>query len=204
MGELVFKKGEVIHIFYRFQQNPEELWFPAPNMQCGLLTPRIGTTDGWTPGIIEADWDPTAFNPARVRESGVLIRYTTDCWYSRHGQLLDAEHDPDMAVERVHPDQILRASKSPQAPIPDLSFVVVRWGGEKECDPVHDGGGGWGRTGSNVSDPYMRILFEEHVWPTLGPTYEVITVFVRSSEDLKRIHAGATASLMKGKNKVRL
>jgi len=109
-------------------------------------------------------------------------------------------------VERVHPDQILRASKCGPTgpPRPDLSFAVVRWGGEKDCDPVHEGGGGWGRTGSNVSDPYMRIFFEEYVWPTLGPTYEVVTIFIRSSEDLRRIHAGATASLMRGKNKAGL
>merc|ERR1711937_481056 len=100
-GGGMIKRGQVISIFYRFQQNPEELWVPSPNVHAGLCTPRIGTTDGWTPGIVEADFDPCFFNPNRVRETGVLIRYTTDCWYSRHGQLLDAEHDPDMAVERV-------------------------------------------------------------------------------------------------------
>jgi len=194
------KRGDVIWIFYRFQQNPEELWFPAPNSHAGLTTPRIGVTDGWTPALIEGDFDPSTFNPARVRETGVLIRYTSDCWYSRSGQLLDSEHDPDMAVERIHPDQIRREEEGPP-PAPQLSVLVVRWCGEKDCDPVHEGGGGWGRTGSNVSDPYMRILFEEHMWPMIGPTYEVITVFVRSSEDLRRVHASATTCLMRGKHK---
>lgn len=57
-----------------------QLWFPTPNIQCGICTPRIGVTDGWTAGIIEADFDPMRFNPNRVRETGVLIRYTTDGW----------------------------------------------------------------------------------------------------------------------------
>lgn len=195
----VFKKHQPIHIFYRFQQNPEELWFPCENPHAGLCTPRIGTTDGWTPGLIEADWDPSTFNPHQVRQTGVLIRYTTDCWYSRSGQLLDAEHDPVMAVERVHPDQI-RLQSEGALPRPNVSFMVVRWGGEKHCDPVHEGGGGWGRTGSNVSDPYMRILFEETVWPMLGPTYEVISVFVRSTEDLRRVSPTAIAPMLKGRH----
>ena len=44
------------------------------------------------------------------------------------------------AVERVHPDQVLLGDTPPK---PDLSLVVVRWGGEKDCDPVHEGGGGF-------------------------------------------------------------
>jgi len=47
-------------------------------------------------------------------------------------------------------------------------------------------------------------LFEEYMWPILGPTYEVISIFIRSSDDLRRIHSGATASLMQGKNKAGL
>jgi len=49
-------------------------------MACALTTPRIGITDGWTPGVIEGDFNPANFNPARVRETGVLIRYSSDCW----------------------------------------------------------------------------------------------------------------------------
>ena len=45
-----YTKGEKVYVFYRFQQNPEELWFPTPNALSGICAPRIGYSDGWTTG----------------------------------------------------------------------------------------------------------------------------------------------------------
>ena len=70
------------------------------------------------------------------------------------------------------------------------------------CDEVKEGHGGWGRTGSAVSDLYIKVVFEETVWPQLGPTYEVVSIFVRSSDDLLKLSGATIAPLLKGRHKV--
>lgn len=131
------------------------------------------------------------------------MRYTHPYWYNRKGHSIDSD-DPNMSVESVHPLQICREADWASIKEPDISFVVVRWGGENPCEEVKEGHGGWGRTGSAVSDPYIKVVFEETVWPTLGPRYEVLSIFVRSSEDLVRINGATIAPLLKGRHKVGL
>jgi len=195
---------EKVHVFYRFQQNPEELWFPSTCPMGGLACPRMGFTDGWTSAEVAEDFHPERFNEWRVRDTGVLVRYTHPHWYNRRGYAIDVG-DPNMSVESVHPLQLCRVGQEADFPSirePDVSFVVIRWGGENACDEVKEGHGGWGRTGSAVSDPYIKVLFEETVWPTLGPNYEVFSIFVRSSDDLLKLNPATIYPLLKGRHKV--
>jgi hypothetical protein len=199
-----FFQHEKVYVFYRFQQNPEELWFPTPCAMAGIQCPRMGFSDGWTTADVVEDFHPERFNEYRVRDTGVLVRYTHPYWYNRQGYAI-APEDPNMSVESVHPCQIHRvanAHEQPSVQQPDVSFVVVRWGGENQCDEVKEGHGGWGRTGSAVSDPYIKVLFEETVWPTLGPCYEVFSIFIRCSDDLTKLNAATIVPLLKGRHKV--
>ena len=39
-----------------------------------------------------------------------------------------------------------------------VSFVLVRWGGASEVDPVTEGDGGWGSIGCPVSNRYLARM----------------------------------------------
>jgi hypothetical protein len=47
----------------------------------------------------------------------------------------------------------------------------------------------------------MAIFFEETVWPLLGPTYQVISVFISDTQDLHRITPSMIVPMMKGRYK---
>ena len=187
-----FKIDENVFVFYRFQQSQEELFMPVDTIQGGTCSPRIGQSDGWQTGRI--------LELGKSNES-VFVEYTHPLWFDRHGQKLDRNRDIEMLREWVDVVQ-LRKIEDGSPPRPELSFFVVRWGGEEQCDPVCESDSGWGRTGSNVSDPYMAVLFEETVWPYLGPTYQVITCFVASSADLNRITPSLIVPQLTGTHKV--
>ena len=134
-----FKAGDCVNVFYRFQQDPKDLWMPVPTLVCGTCLPRVGWSDGWTPAVVMYDWDPSTFDPSRSYETGVCVRYTVPIWFSRSGEALHDELDPKRSLECVRPECLLDAEE-PTPPV-EVSFVVVRWA-SNDCDPVHDGGGG--------------------------------------------------------------
>ncbi|KAK3246408.1 hypothetical protein CYMTET_44054, partial [Cymbomonas tetramitiformis] len=200
-----FKRGDEVWVFYRFQMNnTDELWIPVENPMCGSCSPRHGWTDGWQRARVHRDFDPASFDEKRVRETGILCEYQHPFWYTRDGDRMHP--DSDLFFESNHPMQVRRCDMNglPHPGVPDVSFLVVRWGGEEEVDPVMDGSGGWGSAGSCVSNRYLITLFEEQVWPRLGPTYEVLTVFVRDARDLERIHAPFLSTKLRARNKVGL
>ena len=196
-----YAQHERVRVFYRFQQDPTDLWFPTPCAMAGIQCPRMGFSDGWTTAEVMEDFHPERLNEGMVRQTGVRVRYTHPHWYNRRGYSISPDEE-NMTVECVHPCQVRRLADLPSAPEPEVSFVVVRWGGEKQCDEVKEGHGGWGRTGSAVSDPYIKVIFEETIWPTLGPSYEVFSVFIRCSEDLARLNAATIVPLLRGRHKV--
>jgi len=200
-GQQQYKVGDQVKVFYRFQQDPKDLWMPVPTVYCGTCLPRVGWSDGWTTAEVVEDFDWSRFDENHCYNTGVVVRYTSPLWYSRSGEALHDELDPKRSLECIHPDCLLPADQ----PTPDVevTFVVVRWA-SNDCDPVHEGGGGWGRTGSNVSDPYMYTLFEQNVWPALGTSYEVITVFVRSEADIKKVDPSLISMMAKGRHRVGL
>jgi hypothetical protein len=190
-----FKEGERIHAFYRFQQSDCDLFIPVHNVAAGACAPRIGQSDGWQQAVVLSQ---------KRGEDGkvdsVFVEYTWPLWFDRHGRKLHRETERDWFQEWVCISQVRKLNDPP--PPPKVSFLVVRWGGEQRCHPTSDGGGGWGRTGSNVSDPYMAVVFEETVWPYLGPNYQVLTIFIERTTDLAAISPACIAPMMTGQFKV--
>eukprot|EP00658_Telonema_sp_P-2_P047656 TRINITY_DN36256_c0_g2_i1.p1 TRINITY_DN36256_c0_g2~~TRINITY_DN36256_c0_g2_i1.p1 ORF type:complete len:363 (-),score=47.19 TRINITY_DN36256_c0_g2_i1:115-1203(-) len=184
--------GQRVQVFHRFQKNSADLWIPVSSVFAGQCSPRIGTSDGWMSATVTRDWHQempgTAMSTTTPsgNNSDISVRFRHRLWSDRRGNITDSTKYPDLC-ERVSPEQV-RVDLSSDDLDPELTFVVVRWGGETRCDPVTDGDGGWGPTGSNVSDPYVKYFFERVVWPTMGPNYQVLTVFVRHSSDLAKIH----------------
>jgi hypothetical protein len=198
-----YKEGAQIEVFHRLSINPNcPKWLATPTRFAGTRTPRFGQSDGWQRAVVEEDFDQHQFDPDQL-ETGVLIRYVHPFWYDKDGQSIDPQKDSDEFLERVHPDATRPLPEGAAIP-PDISFVVVRWGGEQPVDPVIGGNGGWGDAGSSVSDVYIRTFFEEVVWPTLGPRYEVITFYVRDSSDLGRIQAPLVTPMLQGRHKIGL
>eukprot|EP01062_Namystynia_karyoxenos_P084116 TRINITY_DN982_c4_g1_i1.p1 TRINITY_DN982_c4_g1~~TRINITY_DN982_c4_g1_i1.p1 ORF type:complete len:754 (+),score=242.72 TRINITY_DN982_c4_g1_i1:120-2381(+) len=193
-----YRKGDRIKYFFRHSAVEYEVWMLCNSANAGLCTPRFGLTDGWVDAEVVLDFDASTYDPSRIADTGVLVRLHGGAaqsspgmtlWWSRRG----ARCEPERLMGRVAP-QMVCASPPP----PRLSLFLVRWGGARNCDPVHHGDGGWGRTGSNVSDPYIRTLFDEALWPQMGTTYDCHTVFVSRSHDLEKVCPRASSQLMRG------
>ena len=135
-----YKVGDQVKVFYRFQQDPKDLWMPVPTVYCGTCLPRVGWSDGWTTAEVVEDFDWSRFDANQCYATGVCVRYTSPLWYSRSGEALHDELDPKRSLECIHPECLLPADQ----PTPDVevTFVVVRWA-SNDCDPVHEGGGGY-------------------------------------------------------------
>lgn len=64
---------------------------------------------------------------------------------------------------------------------------------------VTEGAGGWGQIGSTPSDNYINA-WEDSVFQAIGPTYEVISVFYQSSQELSQICAPLLKKMARGKH----
>lgn len=189
--------GERVDVFHRYSQDPNG-YFMVQHSSSGILHPSIGKTDGWTEAIINEAWDVSRYNPQDFR-TWVEIRWQHPMWYNRRGHRLDVSR-PDMITQRVMPEQIRqKGSPSEAQQQPSLSLFHVRWGGEQLVNPVTEGQGGWGQIGSTPSDNYING-FENHVFNTLGPTYEITSAFIQNSEELTKIAAPLVRHLLKGKH----
>ena len=127
--------GQPVHVFHRFQQNTAHLVLPVSSVAAGQVSPRIGTSDGWMPATVLQDWSPHpspradgAPHPPRV-----VVKYKQRVWFDRRGNMVDLDRHPDMQTEHVEIEQIETRERPPE---PEITFVVVRWGGETTCDPV--------------------------------------------------------------------
>jgi hypothetical protein len=103
------------------------------------------------------------------------------------------------AGREVHPDNF-RAATTGEGARPDVSIVLVKWGGQCAVHPVTEGDGGWGELGAPCSDLYLGNMFQ-YFHEILGPRYEVFTIFITNSEDLVRIgsHANAIRPKLRGR-----
>jgi len=162
----------------------------------GVNQPRFGLTDGWTQATVSEAWDASKYNE-KDYNTWVQICWTHHTWFNRRGGKLDTS-DKKMVTQRVMPQQIRQLN---DATIPNrkphLSLLHFRWGGEQPVNPVTEGAGGWGQIGSTPSDNYINA-WEDTVFNTIGPNYEVISVFYQSSEELTKVYIPAMRSLMKG------
>ena len=86
----------------------------------------------------------------------------------------------------------------PAAPwSPALSLLVVRWGGEETEFNVEQ----WGSASASTSSAYVSAFLDKTVYPTLGPDYEVISVFVTSGLDMARLGPATVCAMMRGRHR---
>lgn len=188
-------KDQRVHVFHRYSQDPNG-YFMVKNKAMGQLHPSIGKTDGWTEAIATENWDVANFDVNHF-ETWPEIRWTYPLWYDKRGRKLDSKN-PSMVTQRVQPEQIRLESAPEEASRQPIStFVFVRWGGAQVVDPVTEGVGGWGNIGSTCSDNFINSL-EQRAFTLLGPTYEVISVFVQNSQELKQLSTPLLRDLCAG------
>lgn len=154
---------------------------------CGLLSPRIGISDGWV--------------RAKVTDiAGDIVEVE----YPHRYRFVDNEGthpDTEQSLKEKVPKWQIRSTPC----IPLLSVFVVRWGGigcveAAECSDID--AGFWGSAGTSVCDNYINV-FTDMFEKCLETKFEVITAFVQSVSDLEALAQAApyiTASL-KGKHK---
>jgi hypothetical protein len=187
--------NEPVCVFHRYSQDPNGYFMVQTGSQ-GIIHPSIGKTDGWTEAVVTEAWDAKNYNCQDFR-TWVEIRWLHPKWYNRRGHRLDVSR-ADMTTQRVMPEQIrLKGSPSEAQQQPSLTLLHIRWGGEQLVNPVTEGQGGWGQIGSTPSDNYING-WETHVFNTLGPTYEVFSVFIQNSEELLKISPSCVRCMLTG------
>jgi hypothetical protein len=189
--------GEMVDVFHRYAQDPNG-YFMVEHSTSGIIHPSVGRTDGWTEGRVNEAWNIQNYNPNHY-PSWVEIQWTHPTWYNRRGHKLDV-HTPSMITQRVKPEQIRQrrgASEAQQRP--RLTLFHCRWGGEQPVNPVTEGAGGWGMIGSTPSDNYING-WEESVFQTLGPTYEIVSAFIQGSDELAKLCPPMLRQLLRGEN----
>lgn len=189
--------GEEVDVFHRYTQDPNG-YFMVQHSTSGILHPSVGKTDGWTKARVTEGWDIQHFRPNDFK-TWVEIQWTHPTWYNRRGHRLDV-NTPSMVTQRVLPEQIRQRYQPSEAQQqPCLTLFHVRWGGEQPVNPVTEGAGGWGQIGSTPSDNYING-WEENVFQTLGPTYEIYSAFIQGSDELTKISPPLLRHLFKGKH----
>jgi len=189
--------GDFVDVFHRYAQDPNG-YFMVEHASSGILHPSIGKTDGWTQARVSEPWDIKHYNPNEYK-TWVQIQWSHPTWYNRRGHKLDV-NTASMITQRVMAEQIRKRDEPSEAyQQPCLTLFHVRWGGEQPVNPVTEGAGGWGDIGSTPSDNYING-WENAVFRTLGPTYEIFSAFIQGSEELTKISAPLLRHLMTGQH----
>lgn len=187
--------GDQVDVFHRYSQDPNG-YFMVQHCAQGIIHPSIGKTDGWTSAIVVEAWDVRTYNVEDYR-TWVQIRWTHSKWYNRRGHKLDVSR-ADMTTQPVMAEQIrLKSMPSEAQQQPRLTLFHVRWGGEQLVNPVTEGQGGWGQIGSTPSDNYING-WENHIFSSIGPCYEIYSAFIQSSEELLKINPALVRTLFHG------
>lgn len=189
-----YKRGDVVEVFYRMGRD-DGSYFPVASQYACTLRPRFGRSDGWMTARIEDDW-PAANNGSNnnnPNSNRVRIRHTHVFWSNRRGERLDPYDDRDMVVF-MNPVDV----RWPAGPTwaPAISLFVVRWGGESTQFNNEQ----WGQASSSVSDDYVDYVLDGTLYPRLGPDYEVITAFVESGTDMRKLLPSAIAPMLRGRH----
>eukprot|EP00404_Azadinium_spinosum_P001284 CAMPEP_0180434450 /NCGR_PEP_ID=MMETSP1036_2-20121128/9961_1 /TAXON_ID=632150 /ORGANISM="Azadinium spinosum, Strain 3D9" /LENGTH=605 /DNA_ID=CAMNT_0022440323 /DNA_START=66 /DNA_END=1883 /DNA_ORIENTATION=+ len=193
--------GDVVDVFRRQSQDATGYFMVEPYAS-SVLRPYIGKTDGWTEGIVCAAWNIWSFDPA-VPETWVEVRWTHRTWQHRGGRRFNTSEV--YFASRVPPEQVrLRGEHSHAETRPALSLLHIRWGGSEQGQGVV-GAQGFDRAkgpllatdGGACSDNYIAT-WESQVFQNLGPRYEVISAFVRSSEELDILSSTPLRHLLRG------
>ena len=195
MPPTVYRAGTEVEVFYRMERDGEG-YFPVANFGARCLTPRHGMTDGWIGAKLLEDWMPSDPMISSGKKK-VRVVHTHELWSDRYGWPLNAKRPRDMEMD--YPSIDVRPPTPPgmAAPVPALSLLVVRWGGEETEFNVEQ----WGAASASTSSAYARAFIDGTVYETLGPDYEVHAIFIKSGADLARVGAAAACAPMRGRHK---
>ena len=184
-----YRRGEQVEVFYRMGMD-DGCYFPVATPSAGQLRPRFGRSDGWIAARVEEDWPPPpdSHPGAPHFHSRVRVRHTHPLWSNKRGERLDPFDDRDMVVFMLPSD--VRRPAGPEY-TPALSILVVRWGGEQTVFNDDQ----WGQASSSVSDAYVDHVLDRTLYHRLGPDYEVVTAFVESGSDLRKLQAPPMAQM---------
>eukprot|EP00966_Prymnesium_polylepis_P105315 2438935-Prymnesium_polylepis.1 len=211
-----YRAGDAVLVFFRWNAAENRDNFPVVDLQGSSA--QVAFTDCWVHAFILEDWE--ASNCASAGR--VHVCYAHPFWSNRHGEALPSvgraaickaaaaagaasAHTCEMAAEAscdayfspTDVRQDVRGGVVPAAP--SLSVIVVRWNGELSLfDDTQ-----WGGLSSSVSDTYIGS-FCDALHACIGPDYEVLSVFVQSGEDLRRLQPSALAARLSGRHRCAL
>lgn len=183
-----YKKGEKIEVFY-INTDFSDSYMAVDSVGGASLAPRVGQSRGWLRATINKDFDPAVDTRADRR---VEVRYVHAKWVDRDGDCLDCSKESNMIdfvpTSRIRPVKSHPRKFGGENMGVSVSILLVRWA--SKCPGVRDGEGGWGETGSVVSDHYIQTWLDalEYVFPN---DHQIITAFVQSTEDIIRLGAAA-------------
>lgn len=199
VGEPVFayKAGNKVEVFY-VNHDRSDSYMAVDSLGYGATTPRLGQSRGWLRATVVNDFDPRS-------DRRVKIRYLHTKWVDRDGEALNTA-DGSNLIDFVPPERVRMTKGRYSRGLGgentgvSLSILMVRWATDK-CPGVREGSGGWGETGSVVSDHYIQTWLNafEYVFPN---DYQIITAYVQSSEDVVRLGAagGAIRRMLEGRH----
>ena len=213
-----YRAGDEVEVFFRFSQDVTGGCFPVLDACMPLLPPLVGWTDCWVRAIVLTDWPPAHGTPA----AHVHVCHAHPIWCSKKGDVLtdDDRHAVAQAVAAAAavdpaaaalaaatgssaeflPEDVRRRARDAPRPRPIVSVLAIRWGGA--ATPFDEAQ--WGGLSSSVSDRYIGCFCDDALHACLGSDYEVLSVFVRSGEDLCRLQPSALAARLSGRHKAAL
>lgn len=144
----------------------------------GGLHCRIGLSEGWLRGIIDQDFQGSKFLETDT-STWVHVRLERQGWADSHGRIVE----PPMT--RIHPRHI----RTTPPPEPEVSFIVVRQGGDGASKVPKDS---WFSKAS-----VSQIL--DAIRKRFSTRYEVFTAFVETAADLDAVSASWASVALKGK-----
>ena len=183
----------------------------------GLVRPRVGVTDGWVTACVLSAWPP----PNGGSDAPVHVCYTHPFWSNRRGEVLEPDeqagvaaaaeaaaaaspHAVDMAqelgIDAYFAPVDVRSLEGARGYVPVLSAVVVRWAGE----PTRFNEAQWGAISASVSDTFIEHFTDSALYASLGPRYEVVSVFIQRADDLHRLQPVALAGSLQGRHRCAL
>ena len=176
-----WREGDAVEVFYRTLEDGNGGYFPTTSPSDCLRSPRVARTDCWVPAVVVRDYQGW-------RDERVLVRHTHEHWRDARGSRLDMRDEAN-AVQRFAPGRVRPAAGGgfPSRTRASLGLVLVRWGGEEQpesCDGTH--AGGWGPSGAVPSHTYAAGLMEA-IHGRVGTSYEAVTAYVASTDDLRSL-----------------
>ena len=220
-----YSAGDAVEVFFRIGLDRRGGYVPVQDESSSLLQPLVGFTDGWVAAIVLCDW-PRPEDAA----APVYVCHAHAHWCTKEGDVMTPVQRKEAATAAAavramepHAAELARdagcaaffapldvrnvANSGVARPVPCISLLVVRWGSPTTPFDDAEWGGQPGEEvplsglSASVSNQYIGAVCDETLHRRLGPNYEVLSVFVRSSDDLARLQYSDLAARLRGRHK---